>query len=192
MSPLASHRGGGTRLHRYTGEPEWGPNSCPSQNLQTVYTTISAYFTLKLLFHQLEVFLSGTLSVMVLSSTDSHSDNDVESNGQRPNGCSLIAMFNAVEPDSMKYQTFGRVHSRLLLHLQTSIHALEAELAKKDCLHSTYGGNQSQRSRSCYSGDVSCKEEKISGQRTREDIFEELRVKICQYGWFYLEEAIAR
>lgn len=82
----------------------------------------------------------------------------------------------------MLYRGFSYIHARLLLNLQTSIQALEAELDGMDKFHDTLEEGEKKRLRSWDLDLAACKEEKEDGDRTRDDILEELRVKVCQYG----------
>lgn len=82
----------------------------------------------------------------------------------------------------MLYRGFSCIHARLLLNLQTNIQALEAELDDKDRFHDTLDEEEKLRLRSWDLDRAACIEEKADGDRTRDDILEELRVKVCQYG----------
>ena len=80
----------------------------------------------------------------------------------------------------MMYRGFSSVHARLLLRLQATIQGLESELDSLDRLHAQ---NAEGRSRLVsWDNDVgACEDEKARGLRTRDDILEELRVKVNQY-----------
>ncbi|PSN67486.1 hypothetical protein BS50DRAFT_600854 [Corynespora cassiicola Philippines] len=98
-----------------------------------------------------------------------------------PMGYPRLAAFNASEQNFMLYRSFNYVHSRLLLNLQTSIQALEAELDEIDRFHDV-PHDRSQLRLQSWDLDLSiCDEEKKEGIRTRNDILEDLRVKVCQY-----------
>ncbi|CAO2652826.1 Nn.00g022370.m01.CDS01 [Neocucurbitaria sp. VM-36] len=97
-----------------------------------------------------------------------------------PNGYSRLAAFTSSEQNFMLYRGFSCIHARLLLNLQTSIQMLEAELDAVDRFHNTLE-DQRTRLRSWDLDVAECREEKTQGARTRNDIFEELRVKVCQY-----------
>lgn len=100
-----------------------------------------------------------------------------------PEGYPRLAAFNASEQNFMLYRGFSCIHARLLLNLQTDIQLLESELDSLDRFHSTI---ESEKVRlQCWDSDTAaCKEEKEDGDRTRADILEDLRTKVCQYGWF--------
>ena len=59
---------------------------------------------------------------------------------------------------------------------------LEAELDQKDRFHDTLDTEKKKRLRSWDLDLEACEEEKERDVRTRGDILEELRVKVCQYG----------
>lgn len=80
----------------------------------------------------------------------------------------------------MMYRGFSCVHARLLLNLQTSIQMLESELDEIDRFHNTLE-DEKIRLRSWDRDLGFCADEKKEGVRTREDILEELRVKVSQY-----------
>ncbi|KAF2849077.1 hypothetical protein T440DRAFT_452894 [Plenodomus tracheiphilus IPT5] len=97
-----------------------------------------------------------------------------------PNGYPRLAAFNASEQNFMLYRSFSCVHARLLLHLQASIQALESELDSLDRLHAQTAEGRSRLV--SWDNDVeACEDEKAEGLRTRDDILEELRVKVNQY-----------
>lgn len=85
----------------------------------------------------------------------------------------------------MLYRGFSCIHARLLLHLQTGIAALEIELDDIDRFHHSIDDQFKKRLRSCVKDDAACKREKDEGDRTRNDILDELRVKVCQYGQYF-------
>jgi hypothetical protein len=100
-----------------------------------------------------------------------------------PNGYSRLAAFNASEQNFMLYRGFSNVHARLLLSLQASIQKLEAELDGMDRHHDTLPEADKKRLRSWDLDVAACRDEKEEDEeeRTREDILEELRVKVNQY-----------
>jgi len=98
-----------------------------------------------------------------------------------PNGYPRLAAFNASEQNFMLYRGFSCVHARLLLHLQMSIQKLEEELDGMDNFHDSIDDEKT-RLRSWDLDEGACKEEKEEGDRTRADVLEELRIKVCQYG----------
>lgn len=51
-----------------------------------------------------------------------------------------------------------------------------------DRFHDTLGEEDKKRLRSWDLDVAACKEEKEEGDRTRDDVLEELRIKVCQYG----------
>lgn len=96
-----------------------------------------------------------------------------------PNGYPRLAAFNASEQNFMLYRGFSCVHARLLLKMQADIQMLESELDALDRDHVSFGDETRLRS---WDIDVAaCKAEKKEGERTRDDILENLRVKVCQY-----------
>ena len=97
-------------------------------------------------------------------------------------GYPRLAAFKASEQNFMLYRSFNYVHSRLLLNLQTSIQALESELDEIDKLHGTFNNESKMRLRSWDLDLAKCEDEKKEGIRTRDDILEDIRVKVCQYG----------
>jgi hypothetical protein len=80
----------------------------------------------------------------------------------------------------MMYRGFSCVHARLLLNLQTSVQMLESELDEMDRFHNTLE-DEKIRLRSWDRDLGFCADEKKEGIRSREDILEELRVKVSQY-----------
>lgn len=100
---------------------------------------------------------------------------------QCPQGYPRLAAYNASEQNFMLYRGFSCIHARLLLNLQSDIQILERELDELDHFHDSISDAQIRLQ--CRDTDVyKCKEEKEAGKRTRADILEELRVKVCQYG----------
>lgn len=97
-----------------------------------------------------------------------------------PNGYPRLSAFNSSEQNFMLYRGFSYIHSRLLLTLQAKIQALESELDSMDRLHSRIE-DEKIRLQSQYLDTDACKDEAEEGERTREDVMEELRVKVCQY-----------
>lgn len=97
-----------------------------------------------------------------------------------PKGYPRLAAFNASEQNFMLYRGFSCVHARLLLTLQSSIQSLESELDSMDRFHDGIE-SEKKRLRSLDVDSAACKDEKKDGDRSREDILEELRVKVCQY-----------
>jgi len=89
----------------------------------------------------------------------------------------------------MLYRGFSNVHARLLLNLQASIQKLETELDDIDRFHDTLPEASKKRLRSWDLDVAACKQEKEEAKqdgdedeaRTREDILEELRIKVNQY-----------
>jgi hypothetical protein len=106
-----------------------------------------------------------------------------------PNGYARLAAFNASEQNFMLYRGFSCVHARLLLGLQANIQKLEAELDGLDRFHDTLPEADKKRLRSWDLDVAACREEKEEAKeegdedvfRTREDIMEELRIKVNQY-----------
>jgi hypothetical protein len=94
-----------------------------------------------------------------------------------PNGYPRLAAFMGSDPDAMLFRGFATIHTRLLLHLQADIHVLEQELDEFDAMH---GGET--RLRSWDVDAAKCRSEEAEGMRTRQNILEELRVKISHYG----------
>lgn len=80
----------------------------------------------------------------------------------------------------MLYRGFSCVHARLLLSLQTNIQILESELDSMDKFHGELESEKT-RLRSLDVDGAACKHEKRDGDRTRDDIIDELRIKVCQY-----------
>jgi hypothetical protein len=106
-----------------------------------------------------------------------------------PNGYARLAAFNACEQDFMLYRGFSNVHARLLLSLQASTQKLEAELDDIDHFHNTLPEASKRRLRSWDLDVAACRKEKEEAReegdedevRTREDILEEMRIKVNQY-----------
>jgi hypothetical protein len=82
----------------------------------------------------------------------------------------------------MQFRGFRMTRTRLLLHLQADIEKLETELQRLD---QAQAGEK--RLRSWRTDVAKCQKEKRQSIRCREDIMEELRVKICQYGGYSAE-----
>jgi hypothetical protein len=99
---------------------------------------------------------------------------------QCPNGYPRLAAFNASEQNFMLYRGFSCIHARLLLNLQSTIQTLEAELDEMDKFHDSIEDEKT-RLRSWDLDAEVCTEEKKEGDRTRADVLEELRIKVCQY-----------
>ncbi|CAN9188351.1 unnamed protein product [Alternaria alternata] len=103
-----------------------------------------------------------------------------------PNGYARLAAFNASEQNFMLYRGFSNVHARLLLSHQASIQKLEAELDDMDRFHNTLPEASKKRLRSWDLDVAACRQEKEEAKedgdedeaRTREDILEELRIKV--------------
>ncbi|CAN9473648.1 unnamed protein product [Alternaria alternata] len=106
-----------------------------------------------------------------------------------PNGYARLAAYNASEQNFMLYRGFSNVHARLLLSLQASIQKLEAELDKLDRFHNTLPEAFKKRLRSWDLDVAACRHEREEAKedgdedevRTREDILEELRIKVNRY-----------
>jgi hypothetical protein len=106
-----------------------------------------------------------------------------------PNGYSRLAAFNASEQNFMLYRGFSNVHARLLLNLQASIQKLEAELDGIDRFHDTLPEADKKRLRSWDLDVAACRAEKEEANeeeeedevQTRQDIMEQLRIKVNQY-----------
>ena len=106
-----------------------------------------------------------------------------------PNGYARLAAFNASEQNFMLYRGFSNVHARLLLSLQASIQKLEAELDDIDRFHNTLPEASKKRLRSWDLDVAACRQDKEEAKedgdedeaRTREDILEELRIKVNRY-----------
>jgi len=106
-----------------------------------------------------------------------------------PNGYARLAAYNASEQNFMLYRGFSNVHARLLLNLQASIQKLETELDDIDRFHDTLPEASKKRLRSWDLDIAACRQEKEEAKedgdedeaRTREDILEELRIKVNQY-----------
>jgi len=106
-----------------------------------------------------------------------------------PNGYARLAAYNASEQNFMLYRGFSNVHARLLLNLQASIQKLETELDDIDRFHDTLPEDFKKRLRSWDLDVAACRREKKEAKedgdeeeaRTREDILEELRIKVNQY-----------
>ncbi|KAI4671757.1 uncharacterized protein J4E78_000253 [Alternaria triticimaculans] len=107
-----------------------------------------------------------------------------------PNGYARLAAYNSSEQNFMLYRGFSNVHARLLLSLQCSIQMLEAELDNIDRFHDTLPNEASKKRLRSWDLDVAaCRQEKEEAKqdgdedeaRTREDILEELRIKVNQY-----------
>ncbi|CAN9467260.1 unnamed protein product [Alternaria alternata] len=106
-----------------------------------------------------------------------------------PNGYARLAAFNASEQNFMLYRGFSNVHARLLLSHQASIQKLEAELDDMDRFHNTLPEASKKRLRSWDLDVAACRQEKEEAKedgdedeaRTREDILEELRIKVNRY-----------
>lgn len=79
----------------------------------------------------------------------------------------------------MLYRGFSYVHARLLLKLQAEIEGLETELDALD-QHQLAAGEET-RLRSWVMDAAACEAEKREGNRTRDDVLEDLRIKVCQY-----------
>ncbi|CAN9446966.1 unnamed protein product [Alternaria alternata] len=98
-------------------------------------------------------------------------------------------LFNASEQNFMLYRGFSNVHARLLLSHQASIQKLEAELDDMDRFHNTLPEASKKRLRSWDLDVAACRQEKEEAKedgdedeaRTREDILEELRIKVNRY-----------
>jgi hypothetical protein len=97
-----------------------------------------------------------------------------------PNGYPRLAAFNASEQNFMLYRGFSCIHARLLLNLQAGIQTLESELDSMDRFHDASEEGKL-RLMSCDNDAAACRQEAKEGERTRDDILEDLRVKICQY-----------
>jgi hypothetical protein len=98
---------------------------------------------------------------------------------QCPNGYPRLAAFNASEQNFMLYRGFSCVHARLLLNMQAGIQMLEAELDSLDRDHLAFEEDTRLQS---YDVDIdACEKEKKEGTRTRDDILEDLRIKVSQY-----------
>jgi hypothetical protein len=98
---------------------------------------------------------------------------------QCPNGYPRVAAFNASEQNFMLYRGFSCVHARLLLNMQAGIQMLESELDTLDRDHLAFGDDTRLKS---YDVDVdACEKEKKEGERTRDDVLEDLRIKVSQY-----------
>ncbi|KAH7073368.1 hypothetical protein FB567DRAFT_454189 [Paraphoma chrysanthemicola] len=99
---------------------------------------------------------------------------------QCPKGYPRLAAFNASEQNFMLYRGFSCVHARLLLNLQACIQTLETELDSMDRIHDSF--EEGKLRLASWDNDITaCKQEKLEGERTRDDILEDLRVKVCQY-----------
>jgi hypothetical protein len=98
---------------------------------------------------------------------------------QCPNGYPQLAAFNASEQNFMLYRGFSCIHARLLLKMQASIQMLESELDTLDKDHQAFGDVE--RLRSWDVDADACEKEKSGGERTRDDILEDLRVQVCRY-----------
>ena len=106
-----------------------------------------------------------------------------------PNGYARLAAYNASEQNFMLYRGFSNVHARLLLSLQASIQKLEAELDDIDRFHNALPEASKKRLRSWDLDVAECRQEKEEAKedgeedevRTREDILEELRIKVNRY-----------
>jgi len=106
-----------------------------------------------------------------------------------PNGYARLAAYNASEQNFMLYRGFSNVHARLLLNLQACIQKLETELDNIDRFHDTLPEDSKKRLRSWDLDVAACRQEKKEAKedgdedeaRTREDILEELRIKVNQY-----------
>jgi hypothetical protein len=89
----------------------------------------------------------------------------------------------------MLYRGFSNIHARLLLSLQAGIQKLEAELDDIDRFHNTLQEAFKKRLRSWDLDVAECRQEKEEakeegdedGVRTREDILEDLRIKVNRY-----------
>jgi hypothetical protein len=79
----------------------------------------------------------------------------------------------------MLYRSFSCIHARLLLKMQASIQMLESELDTLDRDHLAFGDEK--RLRSWDVDADACAKEKRGGERSRDDILEELRIQVCQY-----------
>lgn len=94
-----------------------------------------------------------------------------------PNGYPRLSAFLGSDQNVMLFRGFACVHTRLLLHLQADIQMLEQELDEYDAMH-----DGETRLRSWDVDAAKCRNEKAQKERTRQDILEELRVKISHYG----------
>ena len=82
----------------------------------------------------------------------------------------------------MQFRGFRIIRTRLLLHLQANIERLETKLLRLD--YAQAGDN---RLRSWRTDIAKFQKEKRQSIRCRQDIMEELLVKICQYGEYVSE-----
>ncbi|KAF3050098.1 hypothetical protein E8E11_002378 [Didymella keratinophila] len=95
-----------------------------------------------------------------------------------PQGYYRLAAFISSDQNLLIFRGFATIHARLLLHLQTEIQRLEKELNRMDEMETDElrlkSGAQDAR--------LSRKEKKANkDKRTRCDVLEDLRIKICQY-----------
>lgn len=95
-----------------------------------------------------------------------------------PEGYPRLAAFLSSEPSFSVYRGFSYLHSRVLLGLQDQIVALERELDQNDSSDKENGLTSRLRSRA--------RDEYIARregeERSREQILDEIRIKLLQYG----------
>jgi hypothetical protein len=97
-----------------------------------------------------------------------------------PKGYPRLAAFLSSENSFSCYRGFSYLHSRVLLTLQDQIVNLERELDQKDLFDAQNGlnGRLASRARD------GLESRRDGDERPREQIIEDIRTKLVQYGWW--------
>lgn len=101
--------------------------------------------------------------------------------GNYPQGYPRLAAYTAFDEDLLVFRSFKHIHTRLILRLQADIQSLERELIDIDDADAADVAS-ALRLKSREVDFSHCKEREAQKLRSRDQILDDLQVKIDKYG----------